>query len=179
MTIDDMLLARAQAFCVAAHCAVGQKRKYTGEDYYHHPLEVAGILAKHAERLTNEMLAAAMLHDVVEDTAVTLEQVRHDFGDRVAELVEWVTDVSRPEDGNRATRKAKDREHLAQAPAEAQSIKLADMISNTSSILQHDPEFAKTYMREKQELLTVLTKGDRALYAMAEGIVGAYFGKHE
>jgi (p)ppGpp synthase/HD superfamily hydrolase len=61
------------------------------------------------------MIAAAWLHDVVEDTPVTLEDLHSEFGEGIAELVEALTDISRPEDGNRRKRKAIDREHLAHA----------------------------------------------------------------
>ena len=89
------------------------------------------------------------------------------FGEKVAELVGWLTDVSRPEQGNRATRKAIDRAHTAMAPADAQTVKLADLISNTRSIMAHDVEFAKVYLAEKRMLLEVMTKGDATLMAEA------------
>ncbi len=63
--------------------------------------------------------------------------------------------------------KAMDRAHTAEAPAEAQTVKLADLISNSKSIVQHDPEFAKTYLEEKRMLLAVMTKGDAGLMAEA------------
>jgi hypothetical protein len=94
------------------------------------------------------------------------------FGADIAALVGWLTDVSKPEDGNRAHRKAMDREHTAAAPAEAQTIKLADLISNSKSIMEHDPAFAKTYLEEKRLLLAVMTKGDRDLHTMATRYVG-------
>jgi hypothetical protein len=94
------------------------------------------------------------------------------FGADIAALVGWLTDVSKPEDGNRAHRKAMDREHSARAPAEAQTIKLADLISNSRSIVKHDPAFARTYLEEKRMLLAVMTKGDPGLYAEASKYVG-------
>ena len=109
------VVERARIFATAAHAAVGQVRKYTNEPYIVHPAEVVSIVRSVPH--TPEMLAAAWLHDTVEDTDVTMEVVRAEFGDAVAELVGWLTDVSRPEDGNRAVRKARDREHTAAAPA--------------------------------------------------------------
>lgn len=154
-----------RAIACAARAHQGQTRKYTGEPYITHPLAVACAVASVTDEV--EIIAAAVLHDVVEDTAVTLDEIRAEFGDRVADLVGWVTDVSKPEDGNRAARKAIDREHLAAAPAEAQTIKLADLIDNTASIVERDPAFARVYLREKTELLAVLTKGDPRLLARA------------
>ena len=162
---------RARVFATAAHAAVGQVRKYTFEPYIVHPTEVASIVATVPH--TNEMLAAAYLHDTVEDTGVSIVDIQVEFGNEVASLVGWLTDVSKPEQGNRAVRKAIDRDHTACAPAEAQTVKLADLIANSRSILAHDPAFAKVYLEEKRMLLEVLTRGDATLMAQARRIVGA------
>jgi (p)ppGpp synthase/HD superfamily hydrolase len=151
------IVERARVFATAAHAAVGQKRKYTGEDYIVHPTEVAGIVRKAGG--TDAQIAAAYLHDVVEDTGVTIEQVEAEFGTEVAELVGWLTDVSKPTDGNRKVRKTIDRKHTAKAPAAAKTVKLADLISNTQSIVKYDMNFAETYLEEKMELLSVLQHG--------------------
>ena len=164
------IVHKAQVYAMAAHASVQQKRKYTGEPYIVHPSEVASIVAS-VPGSTPDMVAAAWLHDVIEDTGCTFTDVHMAFGIDIATLVGWLTDVSKPEDGNRAKRKAMDREHTAQAPAEAQTIKLADLISNSRSIMQHDPEFAKTYLEEKRLLLEVLTKGDPGLHAEASKYV--------
>jgi (p)ppGpp synthase/HD superfamily hydrolase len=165
------IVQKAQVYAMAAHAAVGQKRKYTGESYIVHPAEVASIVAS-VPGSTHEMVAAAWLHDVVEDTGCTFNDIHMAFGIDIARLVGWLTDVSRPEDGNRAHRKAIDRAHTADAPAEAQTIKLADLISNSKSIMQYDPGFAKTYLAEKRLLLEVMTKGDRGLHAEASKYIG-------
>ena len=171
MQLEGMdVVQKAQVFAIAAHAAVQQKRKYTGEPYIVHPAEVASIVAS-VEGSTPDMVAAAWLHDVVEDTGCTITDIHLAFGADIAALVGWLTDVSKPEDGNRAKRKAIDREHTAQAPAEAQTIKLADLISNSKSIMAHDPDFAVTYLAEKKLLLEVLTKGDRGLHAEASKYV--------
>ena len=164
------LVERARVFATAAHAACGQLRKYTYEPYIVHPAEVVSIVSTVDH--TDAMLAAAWLHDVVEDTGVTLETVRAEFGEEVADLVGWLTDVSRPEQGNRATRKAIDRAHTAMAPAAAQTVKLADLISNTRSIMEHDETFARTYLAEKKLLLEVMTKGDATLMALARRHIG-------
>jgi (p)ppGpp synthase/HD superfamily hydrolase len=164
------IIEKARVFATAAHAAAAQLRKYTNEPYIVHPAEVASII-NNLEGASAEMVAAAWLHDVVEDTGVTIEIIRAEFGEKVAELVGWLTDASRPEQGNRATRKAIDRAHTAMASAEAQTIKLADLISNCSSIKEHDANFAKTYFEEKRLLLEVLTKGDKTLYERASALV--------
>ena len=155
------ILEKASVFAAAAHAAVGQKRKYTGEPYIVHPAQVALITMR--LKGTVAMTAAAWLHDVVEDTQVEIDLITYTFGDEIATLVTWLTDVSKPSDGNRETRKAMDRAHIAQAPREAQIVKLADLISNTQSITQHDPDFAKVYLKEKFMTLDVLDKVDKDL----------------
>ena len=165
------LVELARVFATAAHAAVKQTRKYTGEPYIVHPAAVVEIVR--SVRHTPEMLAAAWLHDVVEDTGVTLDQIKAEFGRVVAELVFCLTDRSRPEDGNREARKTIDRLHIAAAPPDAQTIKLADLIDNTSTIEAHDPNFAKVYRHEKRMLLDVMTSGDAALMKVARRQVDA------
>ncbi len=166
------IVRKAQVYAMAAHAAVGQKRKYTGEPYIVHPAEVAKIVAG-VPGSTPDMVAAAWLHDVVEDTGCTYTDIHMAFGADIAALVGWLTDVSKPEDGPRWYRKKMDREHTAEAPAEAQTVKLADLISNSRSIMEHDPKFAKTYLEEKRLLLTVMTRGDAGLHAEASRYVMA------
>ncbi len=160
---------RARLFATAAHAATGQKRKYTGDDYIVHPAAVVEIVrsAPHTE----EMLAAAWLHDVVEDTPVTLDEVRYLFGQGIADLVSDLTDVSVPSHGNRAQRKAIDRAHTARASLQSMTIKLADLIDNTRSIVRHDRDFARVYLAEKAMLLEVLREGDATLWARADHLV--------
>lgn len=160
-------LENARDFCIFAHG--DQRRKYTQAPYYDHCFEVAAIVAEVTD--DPEVIAAALLHDVVEDTIFTLAHIQRDFGARVALLVYEVTDVSRPEDGNRRVRKLIDRAHLAESSPEGATIKLADTISNTKDIMKHDPNFAKVYLKEKRELLPLLTHGDKKLWAEANGIV--------
>ncbi len=162
----------ALLFAIRAHAE--QKRKYTGEPYIVHPIEVAEIVR--TVHHTEEMIIAALLHDVVEDTPVTIGDVRERFGDKVAELVAMLSDVSKPEDGNRAARKAIDRAHAANASPEAQTIKLADMIHNTGNILDHDKDFGRVYVREMDLLLPLLCNGDAMLFEHARR--GIAIGKY-
>ncbi|MDQ1090680.1 (p)ppGpp synthase/HD superfamily hydrolase [Xanthomonas sacchari] len=155
----------------AKHAHAGQKRRYTGEDYIVHPIAVAGLVNR--VRHSSEMLAAALLHDTVEDTPVTAAAIRSEFGAEVAELVGWVTDVSTLADGDRAERKRLDREHVARAPASAKTIKLADLIDNSSTIVAQDPMYARMYLAEKALLLDVLREGDAVLWAQAHQLLQA------
>jgi len=134
----------------------GQKRKYTGEDYIVHPMAVSKLVKEHGGSKVQQ--AAALLHDVVEDTQYTLADIHANFGHEVATLVQWLTDTSRPEDGNRATRKEIDRKRLGNAPAEAQFIKLADMLDNSETIFEFDPSFATVFKREMVQLVDSMSK---------------------
>jgi len=168
------LIDAAYEFAKEAHGE--QKRKYTGEPYINHPVAVAQLVASVTEDC--EMIAAALLHDVIEDTAVTykdLVDTKNGFGPHVANLVWWLSDVSRLEDGNRKIRKHLDRLHISGAPSNAKTIKLADLCDNTSSITKYDPGFAKIYMEEKKALLPLLATGNPVLLLQARTLCNDYF----
>lgn len=162
----------ARLFAFTAHNAIGQRRKYTGDPYTVHLERVAALVGSVVE--DEAMLAAAYLHDTVEDTETTLEDILSNFGTDVAYLVTYLTDISRPEDGNRKARKRIDREHIAKGDERVHTIKLADLIDNSASIQSHDPRFAKVYMEEKRLLLEVLADGHPDLLARARAIVDAW-----
>ncbi|MET0375906.1 MAG: HD domain-containing protein [Rhizorhabdus sp.] len=156
----------AIAFAATAHA--GQVRKYDNLPYVTHPIHVMMILHKAGIR-DDEMLVAAVLHDVVEDTPVGLTTIGRRFGEGVMDLVEELTDrYTAGTGGNRAARKAKERERLSRASARAQTIKYADLISNTASIVQHDLSFARTYLQEKELLLGAMRGGNSLILSMAE-----------
>lgn len=155
-----MLVYKAMMFAREKHA--GQVRKYTGNPYTDHLAEVAGITA--AVSRVDEVIATAWLHDVVEDCEVLIGEIHNLFGTEIAYGVEMLSDT---ETGNRSQRKAASRRRLGQAAGWVQTIKCADLISNTSSIVKHDPEFAKVYLAEKRELLAVLTGADPHLHTIA------------
>lgn len=154
-------------FCKFAHGE--QKRKYTNEPYWTHPFNVAYRL--YCLDMPYSVIEAALLHDVVEDTRFALGDIVLNFGIEVATLVSEVTDVSRPEDGNRAVRKQIDLDHIAKASYYGKCIKLADMIDNTSSIVKHDMGFARVYLKEKEKALAVLTEGHPLLVQYAADLL--------
>lgn len=161
------------AFSYASKAHKGQVRKYTGVPYISHPLSVYRLLVAFGV-LDTTTLCAALLHDVVEDTPVSNDDIKEAFGDDIARIVGELTDVSKPEDGNRAWRKAMDRHHLSKGGWEAQTIKCADMIDNSRSIMEHDRNFAPIYMREKLALLQVLNKTTSGLWKVASDMVRMY-----
>lgn len=162
---SSMVIYMAEVFATAAHGAIDQRRKYTGAPYIMHPEAVARIVQS-VESHTVQMVCAAWLHDVLEDTQCQTPELDRFFGYEVTTMVYRLTDVG-PDYGNRAARKAYDRQRLAESSAEVQTIKIADLIDNTATIVKFDPKFAKVYIREKRELLDVLDDADRGLWQRA------------
>lgn len=157
------IIGRAATYAMAAHD--GQKRKYTGEPYFVHCAEVAALVADVGSCSTT--IAVAYLHDVLEDCKdkVTLWALQRDFGGLIACSVLDLSDLDSV--GNRAERKRKSCYRLGQAAPAVKTVKLADLISNTRSIVRGDPKFAKVYLQEKRELLPYLKEGNGLLYAEA------------
>lgn len=169
------LVKKARDYSINAHARINQLRKYTLQPYDVHLKAVAEMVASVSD--DRAMIAAAWLHDTVEDTPATFEDLEETFGTDVMNLVKELTDVSRPGDGNRAARKAIDREHTALASPRAKTIKLADLIDNCEDICRHDQRFGRVYMNEMKALLEVLTEGDRGLYAKATKLISTYDAK--
>jgi hypothetical protein len=161
---------RARDFAVAVHGKIDHRRKYTNEPYDVHLKDVARMVGEVTD--DPEVLAAAWLHDTLEDTPATYEDIEAEFGSRVATLVGELTDVSKPTDGNREVRKAIDRDHLARASTDAKTVKLADLIDNCRDIVKHDPRFGRVFVSEAAALLDVLDGGHPTLLHRARKVVG-------
>lgn len=146
------IIQRAKELAQLAHA--GQVKKHSGEPYFNHCEQVAGIIRDHNG--SEEEIAAAYLHDVVEDTHITFQDIEDEFGRDIAQLVREVTNVSLPSDGNRQLRKEKERQHLAKASESGKNIKLADIIANFSDTSACTKEFLKVYSEEKKAVLEVL-----------------------
>lgn len=159
----------------AARVHHGHVRKYTNEPYFVHLASVARILAQAG--CGEDLQIAGLLHDAVEDhpTKCSFDDVERMFGARVRNLCVMATKVSYPEMGNREKRKAADNAHFSAADADGQTLKYADLIDNTRTIVYYDPDFAKVYMAEKRELLQTMTRGNGALYFEATRMVEEYF----
>ena len=163
------VINKAAEFAKEAHASIDQRRKYTNEPYIVHPEAIAKIVSSVTDDAST--IAAAWLHDVVEDTTITIEQIESEFGSDIASLVADLTDISKKSDGNRQQRKAIDRQHTAQADPRAKTVKLADLIDNLSDIAVLDPGFATQYLNEKEMLLEVLTDGHSVLFEQVKGII--------
>lgn len=159
------IVERARIYATQAHARIDQRRKYSNQPYEEHLRKVVELVAEVTD--DPHQVAAAWLHDTVEDTAATLQDIERLFGADIAQLVADLTDVSLPSDGNRARRKAIDREHLAQASPKAKTVKLADLIDNCRDICRHDPRFGLVFTAEMEALLRVLETGNRTLLKRA------------
>ena len=133
--LDSTLLDKAIAFAVKAHA--NTERRGKGFPYIVHPLEVVSIVA--SMNPDQELLAAAALHDTVEDTDATIEQIRAEFGDRVASLVSDESEERTPGLDKVATwhsRKEAAINHLANASMDAKMVAMGDKLSNMRAIYQ-------------------------------------------
>ncbi|RDC64251.1 HD domain-containing protein [Adhaeribacter pallidiroseus] len=160
-----------------------QKRKYTHEPYVNHLIRVALKVKEYTQ--DSRMVMAALCHDLLEDTKCTVVELYQFFiginlteadSDYICFLVKELTDVFTAEafpQFNRKTRKELEAARLWEISPEAQTIKYADLIDNTSSIVPHGGAFAKVYLKEKKRVLAQMDKGHPELYQLASSIVEA------
>ncbi len=154
--MDTDLLDRAIIFAVKAHH--NSERRGKGFPYIVHPMEAVEIVATITS--DQELLAAAVLHDTVEDTDVTLEDIRHEFGDRVASIVEAESDkniegVSETDTWMERKQAAIDR--LRQAPLDAKIVAMGDKLSNMRAIY-------RDYLTKGDSLWQIFHVSDKSVH---------------
>jgi guanosine-3',5'-bis(diphosphate) 3'-pyrophosphohydrolase len=165
-------LEQVKEFAAEAHGL--QLRKYGGDLYIVHPVRVMATCKAYAAE--EYVLAAALLHDVLEDTKTGKEEIyrflsglySEELTTTIVSLVEELTDVFTKDaypEWNRRTRKAKELERLKQISAAAQTIRYADILDNSSEIVENDPGFAGRLLGEYRDVLEQLDKGNAALRA--------------
>ena len=152
--IDSTLLDKAIIFAVNAHH--NTERRGKGFPYIVHPMEAVEIVATITP--DQELLAAAALHDTIEDTDVTVEDIRREFGDRIAELVHSESDqftegVSEEDSWHDRKQAAIDR--LAAASHDAKIVAMGDKLSNMRAI-------ARDYAQKGDELWNIFHVKDKA-----------------
>ena len=129
---DEALLNRAYVFSVNAH---GSQKRASGDPYFSHPIEVAGILTD--LHLDDETIATAILHDTIEDTVATPEEIQRLFGDNVARMVDGVTKLSRIEAQSENERAAENLRKFLLAMSDdirVLLVKLADRLHNMRTL---------------------------------------------
>jgi (p)ppGpp synthase/HD superfamily hydrolase len=132
----------AVAFALRFH---GDQKRPTGAPYVEHLLEALEVLARGAGVSDPDVLCAAVLHDVVEDTPCTIGGVRAAFGDRVADMVGWVTIPDAGEGADKQAVKEAYLRRLADAPDDAVLVKLADRASNVQTLRNLRPQKQREY----------------------------------
>ena len=174
----DAILEQIKEFTDKAHG--DQRRKYTPERYIVHPVRVMELCQQYTASLP--VLAAALLHDVLEDTDTTKREMQ-DFltsvmsesdAAQTTQLVVELTDVytkSKFQRWNRRKRKAKEAARIEQTSSDSQTIKYADIIDNCREIVVQDPEFAGLFLLECKMLLKKIPKGNAELYQSAIRVV--------
>lgn len=170
----DEILRLVKDFADEAHGE--QMRKYIPQRYIVHPIEVMEICSRYTDDIS--ILCAALLHDVLEDTPTTkgeietflltlLDKKQTEKTIRLTvELTDIYTKTSYPH-LNRRARKEKEHERSAQNSPDAQTIKYADIISNSIDITKHDKNFGPRFLREVRSQLKTLDKGNQHLYQLA------------
>jgi RelA/SpoT family (p)ppGpp synthetase len=154
---DEALLNRAYVFSLQAH---GSQKRASGDPYFSHPIEVAGILTD--LHLDDETIATAILHDTIEDTVATPEQIQKLFGDNVARMVDGVTKLSKIEAQTESERAAENLRKFLLAMSDdirVLLVKLADRLHNMRT-LHHiaNPDKRKRIARETMDIYAPLAE---------------------
>ena len=181
----EELLLQIKDFADQAHGE--QMRKYTPERYIVHPERVMLICREYVTDIPVQ--AAALLHDVLEDTPIKSENIRQFLSglmpeiqvQKTVELVEELTDVYIKEDFphlNRKSRKELETARLAKTSAAAQTIKYADLIDNAFDIIKHDPQFGRKFISEARNLLKHMKNGNAELRERAIKTLDKLSGKN-
>ena len=164
----------------AANAHAGQKCKYTNEPYIEHPVRVMYICM--AQNTPMTVLYAALLHDVLKNTKITEDELRkylrglfgHEDANEILNLVLQLTDIYTKEHypyWNRRIRKSAELERLKTISPDAQSIKYADIIDNTDTLIGKDEYFTITLLDEYREQLIELKKGNSVLREQALSLI--------
>lgn len=164
------LISHARMYATAAHRSIDQRRKYVGTPYIEHPHAVANLVANHftaieeqAEHSTHEAIAAAWLHDVVEDTAITLDTLREDFPSSVVELVRFVTSPPQFKGETKREHLRRTNRLLAEAPIAAQTIKAADILDNINTLAQRSGAKGIPYLAAKRTQIDLLHRAPNSI----------------
>jgi (p)ppGpp synthase/HD superfamily hydrolase len=168
---ESSLERRARLFANVRHAK--QIRKYTGEPYVTHPFRVAQIVQL-ADSYSPTMVCGAWLHDTVEDTGVTCPELAAIFDPEVASMVARLSKNGRAWTGNRQTRHEAYVIWLAGALHDTKTVKIADILDNSATIVDRDPEFAKVYLKEKRQELNVCKAGDLNLWTHADKMLKSF-----
>lgn len=153
---DEDALNRAYVFALKKH---GSQLRTSGDPYYSHPIEVAGILTKF--KLDCASIVAALLHDTVEDTDTTLDEIKELFGEQVAQLVDGLTKLAMIEHKSGSSKQAENFRKLLLAMSEdirVLLIKLADRLHNMRTLHFCPPEKRARIAKETLDIYAPLAE---------------------
>ena len=171
---DDMdmnKITKAVRLATAAHA--GQMRNNQTEPYIMHPLRVMHrVMLVDQPDVDEDVVCAAVLHDVIEDTSMTGTMLRKEMGHNVGWLVEWLTNPSKGSKLPRAERKKMDLDHIAGAPTVVRIVKLIDRADNVNSLHGAPLKFVPLYLKESDELLDTLRGTDEDAERELEFAIG-------
>lgn len=151
---DEALLNRAYVYAMKAH---GAQKRASGDPYFSHPLEVAAILTEH--KLDDATIAAALLHDTVEDTDATLGEINDAFGGEIGALVDGLTKISRLDLISREAAQAENLRKLLLAVSDdvrVLMVKLADRLHNMRTLEHVPPEKRARIAQETMDIYAPL-----------------------
>lgn len=178
MIYNTEILREIRDFATRAH--QGQYRKSPHEPYINHPIRVMKICADYTTEIS--ILGAALLHDILEDTRITREQLNHylntltiqDEGQKMLGLIDEMTDIYTKDkypQWNRHQRKTMERKRIIQTSGDSQTLRYADIIDNCKGLDRLETEFSQLFLNECFDLLQVITKGNKDLYDQTISIV--------
>lgn len=171
--LHNAKILHAVSYMVWAHH--GQTRRYGSIPYAQHPLDVAMTLRTY-QVMDPNVIIAAILHDIIEDTNIEAEVIGAFFGNYVMDLVVSCSDYQITENLSRAQRHTQKLLNYQMMNPMVHMIKMADMINNMPSIIQHDPDFAKVYIKEKLDMLKLMTAfKEQPIYKHATSIIEKYY----
>jgi GTP diphosphokinase / guanosine-3',5'-bis(diphosphate) 3'-diphosphatase len=154
---DEDMINRAYVYAMKMH---GSQKRASGDPYFSHPIEVAGILTNY--KLDTSSIVTALLHDIVEDTLATLEDIQKLFGDEVARLVDGVTKLAKIQIQNIETKQAENfRKFLLAMSADIRVllVKLADRLHNMRTLhFIKDPAKRRSIALETMEIYAPLAE---------------------
>jgi (p)ppGpp synthase/HD superfamily hydrolase len=167
-------IIEAAQFAAAKHGT--QQRKGTGRPYTDHLYRVAGAVAERVNAvnaLSENLVVAALLHDTLEDTAATKEEISQKFG---YDVLEYVVAMTKPKDDRpRKVRNAEYFGKLKTAPVVVKILKMIDRLDNLGEVENMDPGFIKKYCEESLDLLKAVGDADAALKKAIEDRVNELY----
>lgn len=161
---DKEIINAAKSFATEKH--LGQTRKFNGDAYINHPAAVAKLVKNFGGNA--DMIAAAWLHDTLEDTNTSIEELKEKFGDKITSLVQELTSPHGLDKSTKAEYLAK---KMSVMSSDALTIKLADRLNNVSDFKTAPQDFVRRYGPETTFMLNYLEDSGRPFISQQEKLI--------